>query len=564
MFRIIFFLFLFFHGSLSLALINMRNGSFNDTWIDIIQTSDSGYDMKIERTYSSRSLFIGLFGFGWCSFIETELEVLSTGELIFKDCGGGKEVTFYPTRFDPISPKNTAQLILDATTKESRSISAADRGISKQELINNSILRFQLAKRFHILQDKDIRNKKNTFYSSSSRLSFITFDGQNYTYSTDEGERFVFDSQGYLIRHFDRAGNSILLQYKNKKLFSVTDDKGRQFQLTYDASGRLQSIHNGARLKATYKFRGEDLAEVTNAWQNTYFFKYDDRHNLSSILFPGGSQIQVQYNGEKDWITFYKNRIQCKESYNYEFSRKNPKNHYWSLVNQDCPSSKTDGKFEYLYQAATNRQVGKYLRQLNSRIGPKIKNADFHPTLGEIIKLKKNSSFEQYTYDDLGVKRGQSTQIFDANGKISQIRNESYTYSNNRKSIIKATREESLPGRAQRSIANVNYTYDKKGLLKMAQSSQGQSINVGWDTKGYLSRLSDPKLGTLRFQYGDSGSKPERITHDALGTIIIEYTPSGDILKVKGLGKKSQPKKVVQTLIQFVKPIGPVIDDLDF
>jgi len=64
--------------------------------------------------------------------------------------------------------------------------------------------------------------------------------------------------------------------------------------------------------------------------------------------------------------------------------------------------------------------------------------------------------------------------------------------------------------------------------------------------------------------YGDSGSKPEKISHSQYGAINIEYTPSGEILSVKGTGQKSQPKKLINVLIQFVKPIGPVVDGLSF
>lgn len=559
------FIIFFFLTSPSQGLVNMRNGSYNENWIDIIHPSKGGYDMKISRTYSSRSLFIGIFGFGWCSFIETELKISSAGDLIFRECGGGPETVFYPTNFDAVSPSTTAQLILDAERKESRSISSGNRSVSKKELINNSIQRFKLAKKFHLLDGKSVRGRKNKFFSSASKLSFISFNGRTYQYQTASGEKFTFNTDGYFIKHQDRAGNTVDLRYKNKRLFSITDNVGRQFQFTYDASTRLKTIHNGSGLKASYEFSGEDLSEVTNSWKNTYFFNYDNRHNLTKVVFPGNTEINIKYNGEKDWITEYNNRVQCTETFDYNLSSKNPKDHYWSIVNQKCPGSKTSGKFEYLYKPG-NPISGKYLSQLNSKVSDKIKNATLHPTLGEIVVLKKNRSTEKYSFDELGAKKELETKIVDGNNRLFQVRKEKYTYAPNHSDIIRAIREES-PAQGQRqarSAASVDYVYNAKGLLQRAKTSDGMNINVGWNKKGFLDSLKDQKLGTLKMAYGDSGSKPEKISHNQYGAINIEYTPSGEILSVKGTGQKSQPKKLINVLIQFVKPIGPVVDGLSF
>ena len=48
------------------ALVDMKNANYSNTWIDM-DVPGSGYDLKIVRTYNSRSLFNGMFGFGWCS-----------------------------------------------------------------------------------------------------------------------------------------------------------------------------------------------------------------------------------------------------------------------------------------------------------------------------------------------------------------------------------------------------------------------------------------------------------------------------------------------------------------
>lgn len=61
------------------ADVNMLEGSFRTTFIDARVAG-----LQIERRYDSRSTFTGVFGFGWCSTFDSELD---TRALKIKDCG---------------------------------------------------------------------------------------------------------------------------------------------------------------------------------------------------------------------------------------------------------------------------------------------------------------------------------------------------------------------------------------------------------------------------------------------------------------------------------------------
>ena len=45
------------------SVIDMKNANFSDIWTDIILPG-SGYELRIQRTYNSRTIYSGLFGFG--------------------------------------------------------------------------------------------------------------------------------------------------------------------------------------------------------------------------------------------------------------------------------------------------------------------------------------------------------------------------------------------------------------------------------------------------------------------------------------------------------------------
>ena len=64
---------LLFLTTKSMALVDMNNAGYTNSWVDL-EVPGNGYDMRILRAYKSRTIYNGMFGFGWCSEYETKLE----------------------------------------------------------------------------------------------------------------------------------------------------------------------------------------------------------------------------------------------------------------------------------------------------------------------------------------------------------------------------------------------------------------------------------------------------------------------------------------------------------
>jgi hypothetical protein len=77
-----------FSSSVAFAIVDMKSANFSDNWTDLT-VPGVGYDLRVNRSYNSRSLFNGLFGFGWCSDYETKIEVTPESNLKLTECGGG-------------------------------------------------------------------------------------------------------------------------------------------------------------------------------------------------------------------------------------------------------------------------------------------------------------------------------------------------------------------------------------------------------------------------------------------------------------------------------------------
>src|SRR5690606_6166011 len=101
------------------ALVDMRNANFSDNWIDL-QIKNSGYDLRVQRSYNSRTLFNGMFGFGWCSDFETKLQVNPEGTIRITECGGGFEAEYKKQNHDSKGFDKTVQTIMAEVRKRNK------------------------------------------------------------------------------------------------------------------------------------------------------------------------------------------------------------------------------------------------------------------------------------------------------------------------------------------------------------------------------------------------------------------------------------------------------------
>ena len=80
------------------AVVDTRSAGYTRVDEDF-KNPGTGFELKIERAYNSRSLYNGIFGYGWCSNFETRLDTLPGNIIRGVECGGGMEIV--------LSPENT-------------------------------------------------------------------------------------------------------------------------------------------------------------------------------------------------------------------------------------------------------------------------------------------------------------------------------------------------------------------------------------------------------------------------------------------------------------------------
>lgn len=544
----------------ALAVVNTRNGAYTETWVDYIDPRP-GMEFKIERYYSSRSLFDGLFGFGWCSNFETKLRITTDGIVNLVECGGGLEVTYYPKVFDLKNPDHTIESIVKDYRKQKR-LSSNDVKNLRTQLRSNIKMRFDYANKLGLVDIKKIKTKKNTYFAKSKGFEKISFDGQFYTRRKHNGATERFDRTGRLVQISNSGGYWIKLNYKGRKISYLVDKAGRRLTFLYDRNKNLRRIHNGSNLGATYKFAQGNLVEVTNMWSKTYIFDYDKQHNLTRVAFPDKTAIVMKYDVNRDWITEYRNRIGCIEKFNFTVDKDQPKNVYWADFSRQCNKDpKTAGRHKFWYQNYSF-SADKYLHRVKETYPSSFKDAFFHPFLGRPTQITEDTTYFGFAYFLNGLINKRETKQYTESREVLAWDKVSFKYklpemrvTSTSKSILNKL------GKTTKTI-QTSYNYDSRGRLKKAYNRGGEFVAISYDQNGKIKTLKNHHKKHIVLGYRSGISKPSSIEQKGIGSIKISYDDNKTVSSVEPSSQRVVASSIVENFLNMVDFLGPLGETL--
>jgi YD repeat-containing protein len=540
---------LLFAGIQAHALVDMKNANYSNTWIDM-EVPGSGFDLKVVRTYNSRSLFNGIFGFGWCSDFETSLEVTGDSTIKIKECGGGQEIIF--------SPREMTKKDIDATITTIVSKMKADKKVGQteayykemqQKLYEDDDLRSEYARQYGIKAEI----KEGTKYFAKGReVENVVFNKTYYTRTLVDGSAQRFSPQGKLTHLYDKNGNFLKLDYDKDVLKEVADNNSRRLTFKMYPNKKVKSITGPNGLLSEYKFSNlDDLSTNRNAWAKVYYYEYDDLHNLTKATWPDKTFVNIKYDKKNDWVMAFTDREKCTESYNYEFEPKDPRGHYWSTVKKVCgKETVADNKFEFWHKQKPDGQY--FLQRVLSTVSGNTTDISYHELFGKPLSIRKNSekvTYEYYPDGQVKVKASNTVRMtfeYDPqNKKVSQVNSAFY----NEKGVKVNTKSS-------------QFKYDAKGNLSYAQNSDGQKINMTYDTKGRISSITDQAKKVVKIEYEDRYGKPALVTRPGLGTIRVSYKNNGEINKVESKEGPSVAMQVASTFNNLLDVVAPATSDV--
>ncbi|MEK2643770.1 DUF6531 domain-containing protein [Bdellovibrio sp. BCCA] len=541
--------FAFLFSAQAYALVDMKNANYSNTWIDM-DVPGSGYDLKIVRTYNSRSLFNGMFGFGWCSDFETAMEVNAEGNIKVKECGGGLEVTFAPREVTRKDVENTiAQIITKMKAEKKVGLTEAYLTSLKTQLLEDDSARSEFAAKYGI----SVPVKEGTkFYANGREVEHFVFNKTYYTRNLPDGSAQRFSPQGKLTHIYDKNGNFLKFDYDKDVIASIQDNNGRRLNFKYYQNKKVKSITGPNGLMADYKFANlDDLASVKNAWLKTYTYEYDELHNLTKATWPDKTFIAIKYDKKNDWVTAFAGRDKCLESYKYEFSANDPKNHYWSTVKKTCGKEvMADNKYEFWHQQRADGQY--FLQRVMTTVNGNVTDITYHDVFGKPVSIRRNAdrvSYEYYPDGLVKVKAAPNVRMaFEYDPKIKKVSAVTSTFFNEKGAKV--------------SVKNTQFKYDAKGNLTYAQNSDGQKINMTYDNRGRIATITDHAKKVVKIEYEERYGKPSIVTRPGLGTIVVSYKPNGDINKVDSKEGPSVAMQVASTFNNLLDIIAPATAEL--
>ena len=538
MFKALFIVFTLVAATFSIqAGVNLKNGNFYVSYTDI-DVPGGKPDLQIKRTYNSRSIGKGWFGFGWASEFETYLKTSADGSIVVHEHGLGARTRFTPKR--SINPQASVDKIVSAIKKKRR-ISATEIKRLEKKLLNNQELRHAYSVQYGVGAKVAAGT---TLYSGDrgGRQSLkIMRDG--YKRINADGDFDIFDKDGKLVKRARKNGYEAEIKYKNNKVASIKDTFGRQIYFEWYGSGYVKSVWSAGDKKVIYQYKGEDLVEAKDIQNNKYAYSYDRNHNMTKITYADGRYKAISYSPKNYYVSSVREKNGDMTKYNYEVDPRNPELHYWVEVTKNGFDGKPyTNKFEYERRRRSDGSI------YNHRIVTILNGVKTETVYSECCSLP------------LKIARGRDITNFEYNSDGLLIKKTS-----TRGEFIQISYDEKLK-KIKKVVNNDGWTsfaYDKKGNLTKAVSKEGRAVLLVYNSKGHITKMIDQNKGTkkrrtLSFEYNSQG-KPVEITMSRVGKINVLYDNYGKILKVKskqGPKMAYQVTQAFQNLLELIKPSG--------
>ncbi len=524
------------------AIIDMKNANFSTSWTDLI-VPGGGYEMKIQRTYNSRSLFNGMFGFGWCSEFETKLIISPDNTLKVFECGAGLETTYTTKGYGQKDIEKLVQAIIQKVKAEGKRSEDYLSSLRKN-LMQDSRLRIRMALDYDLSASA---KEGAVYFANGKEVESVTLTKEYYVRQLTDGSFQRFDLKGRLIAIYDKNSNFLKFSYDGSQLKEIADNNGRRLLLKYNNSKRLSTVSGPSGITVEYKFEKLDhLTWVNNAWGNVYTYQYDELHNMTKATWPDKSNIELKYERNKDWVLSYKDRQNCMESYNYESSKEDPKNHYWSTVEKKCGKEVVNNtKFEFFHKVRSDGVT--YLSRTVTVTNSISNEIVYHEIFGKPILIKRGPEKITFEYFNNGQLRAKSTQfsrmVYDYDPKAKKV--------NNVKTIF-------FDDKGKKTSERISeFKYDSKGNLNFAKNSDGQKINLTYDGKGRIATIEDQAKKLVKISYEEKFGKPAIVTRPQMGTIKISYKSNGEIEKAESPDGPQVAVQVASTFNNLLDVIAP-------
>lgn len=540
---------LFFVLSINLfAGVNLKNGNFYISYTDVQMESDLTAFKDITRTYNSKSTFVGLFGYGWGSAMETYLHSYPDGTIVVVEHGSGGRTVFNSELVTEDMIEFMIDQLIDVSIEQGDIENNPNAILERRnKLINNYNYRIGQWDRY---VKQDVLAYETDFpegmeWESHERGNELIVKTETGFRRTSGNDIEDFNGNGNLIKLDRGNGKWSELEYSNKQLSKMKHGDGSEYILEFNESGFIAFIYYNNK-KAKFKYSGKDLVISKDLAGNWYKYMYDTKHNMTKIVYnlnraKGSPEdaMHMEYEAKTSFISKITDRNGDETVYTYDvfYNEDGTKddNHYGTNVTRtDQYGQKSTNSYEYIIGIKDNGE--RYSQK---------------------IKTKVNGIVTETTYDELC---GIPTEIIRGNRKTT------FKYNNRCLLVEKLSSQDSIYMKYHPTFEKITYVKNYKGETEFEYNESGDLIyaknskkwvKLHYNNKGHIS-VMEQEEGSLNFTYNDNG-KPIKIEMDNVGGINVTYDEYGEMERVSSEDGHEMALKVTQAyqnLLALVKPAG--------
>lgn len=538
------------------ADVSLRNGNFFVSFRDI--SYPGGMEPKIERVYNSKSDFHGMFGYSWGIEYETNLAVDPDGSLIITDFGGGASNRFLPKDYNAKGVDAGVNQLAEAAKKAGMVSTAKDVEVYKAKVTRDFDFR---AKQYAIFVNKGLVPKKvvpeGTQYTSTQyQYQYVTRVKGGYVRVLEAGAIQKFNEAGKLVQLMDRNKNFINFSYdKNNHLVQLIDNQNRKMTITYNQQNYVEKITGESGKTATYKYGKDGLISYSKddtGVENTFKYTADQFLNLTEIGHPNDKDVKGQ--PRKMTILYYppdkKSSVKTvinpdgtSNEYEYFTDPKTPNYYAVRVLLKEASGARiSDSKYEYFYKTRLGGED--FTSKMISTVDGDKTETIYDDKLGYPIKITNNGRTTTMEYD----QKGRMTK------KVTPIETTDLQYDPKVGKVSRVSRK-----LKSGTVLWSEFQYDPpSGNLVFAKNSDKKTVKLVYDTQGRIRALIDQTGRQLAFKYNEL-SKPIEISDPKLGTVKFTYKNSGEVDKIDSNGGANVATEVMrslQGLIDITAPAG--------
>ena len=526
------------------GLIDTKNANYTKTFVDIALPG-AGLPLLVERTYNSRSLYKGMFGYGWCSNLETRLEVMPDNTLMVVECGGGAEISYVSK-----SAKGDRSLMIEKIMAEVKKKKGLSRKYIKQverDLKKSALLQSELIRAFRL---KGKAQSGGVYQALGRQNDTIQFTGNQYKRFLPNGQMQFFNKKGLFIKEMDKSGNWIKIQRKKGLIVKVMDNKGRSLQ--FKRKKGVLTINGPNRTRAQYTVSNDNLVKVLNSKNEKFQYFYDNYHNLTKTRYPDNTYEALTYNTDRDWVVSFQDRRGCREKYKYITNKRN-KDHYWTDVKKTCGKRVTNVS-RYEFWNKKKKDGSKYLYRAKQEVNGQIADITYDMKTGSPLSVTRNRITVRYAYHTNGFLKSRS----EPGRKVLFSQ-----YNNKCKKPTQVVVQYIQGKKVNRQIRTaISYDPKKCHLVMAKQNNTGRWVSVKRDHRGRISEMRDQSKKRIIVAYNEKYSKPKKITRPGVGSIQVFYDQNGQVDTSKTRTNPTVAAQVASVFNGFLEIISPVASDI--